>query len=368
MYQKFKSKIPLTTIICLLLLFHHSSFSQDYDFIGEMEDIINQVLKEDLQTRFMPQSKIIQNEKVITREKSLANAKFDDGSLISIGPDSSVIIDEWIYDPDKSLTNGAINLGKGFLRYASSKLGKNNVKLTSNAVTLSLRGTVLDLAKDRDQTALGVISGEVEVNTRLGTTIVPEGSFYFASASQPQGSILTSPPKFLLDKMIEASSVASMVGKEIIYPKVNYPKMPKGRILRLSTIHGAINFCLKKELSDNQLTLFPDLNDKRQYRIEPDKIIPNYALLFKSMSIETQAIDIEDSTFYFGSLGIIGAKNNNNKQLFVSLNRYKRLDGEYYEIGRADSGFEILYKIKEGGLSMNNLGEMNIGIQSDLCG
>ena len=368
MHQKFKSNIFFSITIYIIFIFHNCSYSQDYDSIGEMEDIINKVLKEDLYTRFTPKAKIIQNEKVITREESFASAKFDDGSLISIGPDSSVIIDSWIYDPDKSLTDGVINLGKGFLRFASSNIGENKVKLTANAVTLSLRGTVLDFAKERDQTALGVVSGEVEVNTKFGTTIIPEGSFYFASASKPQGSILTSPPKLLLDKMVETSSVALKAGKEIIYPKLKYPRMPNGRILELSTLHGNINFCLREELGDYQLSLFSNLTEKTSYKIKPDKIIPDYALLLNGMKITANNIGPMESIFYFGSLGVIGTNvDDNDNQLFISLNRYKRLDGEYNEIGRASSGFDILYKIKEGVLSLNDLGEMNIKISSSVC-
>ena len=368
MHQKLIINFILSCSFYFLSAFFSISFSQNETPIGQMEDIINDVLREDLRTKFQPKTKIILNDKVITKEDSLANAEFDDGSLISIGPDSSVTIDQWIYNPETTLTDGAINLGKGFLRYASSSSGVNKVKLTSNAVTLSLRGTVLDLAKDRDQSAVGVLNGEVEAITKFGNFIIPEGSFYLVSSNNPQGSILTSPPEFLLNKINEASDIASSRGKNLIFNDMYYPKMPKGQLLELSTNIGKITFCMKEKDDNELLSSFLSYIDGQPIALKLAKSISNYALLFNHIDFRSKkSLSSSNDLFFFGSLGLIKQNINVGGQLFISLNRYKSLDGEHNEIARANSGLDILYKIKQGELSSLSLGAMTLGLTSVSC-
>ena len=368
MHQKLIISFILSCFFYFSSAFFTISFSQNNIPIGQMEDIINDVLREDLRTKFQPKTKIILNDKVITKEDSLANAEFDDGSLISIGPDSSVTIDQWVYNPNTSLTDGAINLGKGFLRYASSNSGVNKVKLTSNAVTLSLRGTVLDLAKDRDQSAVGVLSGEVEATTKFGNVLIPEGSFYIVSSDNPQGSILTSPPEFLLNKMNEAVDTAMSRGKNLIFNDMYYPKMPNGKLLELSTDMGKITFCMKENYDKELLSSFLNYIDSQPIVLNLAKSIPNYALLFNHIDFRfKKPLTSSNDLFFFGSLGLIKQSINVGGQLFISLNRYKSLDGHHNEIARANSGLDILYKIKQGELSFVSLGTMTLGLTNISC-
>jgi len=338
-------------------------YAQEDNSIGEMEAVVNEVLREDLRTKFTTKTKIIFKDKVITRKNSMANAEFVDGSNITIGPISSITIDEWVYNPETSVTEGAINLGKGFLRFASSKLGKNRVRFSSNAVTLSLRGTAMDIAKDRDHTAIGVLEGTIEAKMPKRNVILPEGTFLSVDAANPNGLILTEPPFILAKMQSETRLSADRGGVKMILSNLKYPKAPKGFRVNFSTELGPISFCLRESETNDYVARLVRSLGKNSLPLAVDNVVDDYAFVLEDIDLELSQVSISNSTpFYFGSLGVI-PKKSDKTQLFVSLNRYKTIDDKYNEIGRAYNGLEILYDLKVGNIQSSELGDLLMSIE-----
>lgn len=71
---------------------------------------------------------------------------FKDETLLSLGPDSAMVIDEMVYAPATGDASFSANLLGGSLSYVSggiAKLRPGNVRLSTPTATIGIRGTAL---------------------------------------------------------------------------------------------------------------------------------------------------------------------------------------------------------------------------------
>ena len=79
-------------------------------------------------------------ETVRTGEAGLADLKFKDNSNLSVGPKSSVRLDKFVYDPNKSAGTVAIQATRGSFRFVTGSQGKGNYQVKTPYGTLGVRG------------------------------------------------------------------------------------------------------------------------------------------------------------------------------------------------------------------------------------
>jgi hypothetical protein len=89
---------------------------------------------------------VYHNELIETEQESATKLIFLDETTLTLGPDSSVVLDRFVYDPDPSNASLVMTATKGIFRFASGKLPKNAYRLHTPAATIGIRGTVLDFA------------------------------------------------------------------------------------------------------------------------------------------------------------------------------------------------------------------------------
>jgi hypothetical protein len=89
---------------------------------------------------------VYHNELITTEKDSATKLTFLDETSLTLGPDSSVVLDRFVYDPDPSKASFVMTATQGIFRFASGKLPKNAYRLHTPAATIGIRGTVLDLA------------------------------------------------------------------------------------------------------------------------------------------------------------------------------------------------------------------------------
>ena len=93
--------------------------------IGIAEKTINEVL-EVSKTNFIDNGdKIFPFDEIQTNLESLTDIEFDDGSILSIGPETLIIIDEFVYDVDKNYIDASVSITKGFFRFIGSNKKKS---------------------------------------------------------------------------------------------------------------------------------------------------------------------------------------------------------------------------------------------------
>lgn len=87
--------------------------------------------------------RIFFNERITTNAGGLVNVLFIDGSSITVGPNSNVVIDKFVYNPRKDTGEMAATLTKGVMRYIGGKLSKQagRVNFKTPMGTVGVRGT-----------------------------------------------------------------------------------------------------------------------------------------------------------------------------------------------------------------------------------
>ena len=109
--------------------------------------------------------------------------KFVDETNVAVSPHSSLIIDEFIYDPNsRSGSKLVMNIALGTVRYASgniAKLNRQNVDIRTPTARIGVRGTAFSMTVDEIGKALVILLpnadgtvGEIEVESAAGIVIM----------------------------------------------------------------------------------------------------------------------------------------------------------------------------------------------------
>ena len=123
------------------------------------------------------------NELITTEAESAAEIIFLDESTLSLGPESSIVLDEFVYDPDPSTSSFVVTITQGALRFTSGVLPDEAYKIRTPVATIGVRGTIIDVVVDREtlrdgttypSVKLSVIEGEADlINCEGELTLVP---------------------------------------------------------------------------------------------------------------------------------------------------------------------------------------------------
>jgi hypothetical protein len=88
--------------------------------------------------------RLFQNDTLITGTDGKLGVIFKDDTVLSLGPDSRLTVDEFIFDPAKDNFSMITRLLKGTAAYLSGKIGKlapEAVKFETPVASLGIRGT-----------------------------------------------------------------------------------------------------------------------------------------------------------------------------------------------------------------------------------
>ncbi|MBS0519349.1 MAG: FecR domain-containing protein [Proteobacteria bacterium] len=87
------------------------------------------------------------DEKVTTTASDRAHLVFNDGSSITIGPNSVIVIDKYVYDPDQKSGEMSLKLSRGTLRFVGGVISKKSeVKIDTPSASMGIRGGILTVA------------------------------------------------------------------------------------------------------------------------------------------------------------------------------------------------------------------------------
>jgi hypothetical protein len=80
------------------------------------------------------------NETIKTGDSGQAGLDFIDKSTLHVGPDSSVRLDKFVYNPNKGGGAVVIDAAKGAFRFSTGAQGKNDVKIKTPHGAIGVRG------------------------------------------------------------------------------------------------------------------------------------------------------------------------------------------------------------------------------------
>jgi hypothetical protein len=82
------------------------------------------------------------NEKVTTGTTGRTALLFLDNTRIQVGANSTIVLDKYVYDPDKQVGEVGVNFGKGIFRFVTGGMkNKDGYDLKTPTATMVVRGT-----------------------------------------------------------------------------------------------------------------------------------------------------------------------------------------------------------------------------------
>ena len=88
-------------------------------------------------------AQVVHNERINTSASGSLQLVFIDRTTLSIGPNSEVVIDEFVFDPNTNSAKMAITVGKGLLRFVGGQVSHNiGATIKTPVATMGVRGGV----------------------------------------------------------------------------------------------------------------------------------------------------------------------------------------------------------------------------------
>jgi hypothetical protein len=123
---------------------------------------------------------VADHEMLETLSASGLKVRLADGSQLTLGADSKVLVDAFVYDPahadSDAAAKAAISMPLGFLRYVTGSMPKGHTVIETPTASLTLRGTSVTVAVNaKGETHLVVDEGRVTVLSKLTGQAVDVG-------------------------------------------------------------------------------------------------------------------------------------------------------------------------------------------------
>ena len=127
----------------------------------------------------------VEMQDIISTAKSQAKLTFEDNTTVKINEHSKLVIDDFVYDPNKGTGKLAMKVALGTARYASGQISKNNpqsVNVKTPTASISVRGTDFSMTVDELGRSLvmllpscdekACVTGRIEVSNDAGVVIL----------------------------------------------------------------------------------------------------------------------------------------------------------------------------------------------------
>jgi uncharacterized membrane protein YgcG len=118
---------------------------------------------------------VVPKDIVVTGSRSNVEILFRDRSVLSQGPDSRTVLDDYVYSADPSASKMLLKLGAGTFRYVTGEIVKRNpdaFALETPTTTIGIRGTEVFAENTAEGEEIGVLSMTPghQVDVASGTT------------------------------------------------------------------------------------------------------------------------------------------------------------------------------------------------------
>ncbi len=126
---------------------------------------------------------IYHNEVVETGDESATELVFLDETKLALGPNSRLVLDRFVYDPDPDKASFVMTATAGVFRFVSGKLPKKAYEIHTPTATIGIRGTVFTvvvLPGNADgvgaKVNITVEEGDAEITSCRGQHVLLNGS------------------------------------------------------------------------------------------------------------------------------------------------------------------------------------------------
>ncbi len=117
-----------------------------------------------------------QNDRVITTGEGSAYIHFIDDTVLTIGANSEVLLDKFVFDGDKAKL-ATIQIVKGTLRFVTGTSDHSVYQIKTPVATVGVRGTTIDVGYENDRMIYNTVEGlGVVCHTSAGCQDVRAGA------------------------------------------------------------------------------------------------------------------------------------------------------------------------------------------------
>ena len=121
---------------------------------------------------------IVHKERVHTTPAGTAQLLFTDKSSMSIAPNTDIVIDEYVYDPNANNGHMLVSLTKGALRFVGGQLShQGEATITTSAANIGIRGGTLTVIQGPGGTKVINVSGIMTITNGTGTFLLARSDF-----------------------------------------------------------------------------------------------------------------------------------------------------------------------------------------------
>lgn len=119
---------------------------------------------------------IFTGDEVKTDRGGEAQIRFRDDTRLVVGPNSRILIDKFVFNPDQSVKQVGIDLVKGAFRFVSGNGPKQAYAIRTPTMTIGIRGTEFDVAvRGGGETTFALYSGGARVCDAGGVCVELDG-------------------------------------------------------------------------------------------------------------------------------------------------------------------------------------------------
>src|SRR5271163_1658332 len=143
----------------------------------------------DTQRQLLVGHDVIRNEKINTQGAGQAQLLFTDQSTLTVARNSEVVIDEFVYDPQKQAGNLTATLTTGVFRYVGGKISKEkDVTFYTPTGAVSVRGGIAIIKVEGNSVEAIFVFGQrmtVTNNGQTQTTDKPNTMIFIRGGGDP---------------------------------------------------------------------------------------------------------------------------------------------------------------------------------------
>ncbi|MFM8532176.1 MAG: FecR domain-containing protein, partial [Acidimicrobiia bacterium] len=169
------------------------------------------------------------NEIVSTRVNDRAHLVFLDGTSLTVGPNSTIVIDKYVFDPGRNAGELSLSATKGVFRFVGGAISKTNeIKVTTPSATIGIRGGIATVeVAENGGTKATFLYGEKMTVAGQGhiQTATRNGSQIEAVAGRPPTPPAIVPPNGLAPTAVfERAPTPAAVGQapaQVLQPQIS---------------------------------------------------------------------------------------------------------------------------------------------------
>ena len=163
--------------------------------VGSAAKVVNAVsgtLSDNVRTIVL-QDNVFQNEIIATSGDSATELLFRDETQLTVGPDSQVTLDTFVYDPSATAGRLVISMSVGAMRFVSGKMAQQSYEVRTPTATIGIRGTIFTVVVAANGlTTVSVVEGAVAITNVAGVSVSVQSGL--SSSVSPASAGVTPPP------------------------------------------------------------------------------------------------------------------------------------------------------------------------------